>query len=346
MQEIRTVAGGGRRVGRRRTLCRVAAVAAAAVAVSVGAPAPAGAGAATGDDEFKCTGGEQTWTVPPEVLKVYVTVDGAPGGASEFSSSGPGGRAMGTMIVAPGDRFTVIVGCAGSSTDGRGGFGFGNGGDGAFPPGGNPGSGGGGGSALLFEGQPLAVGGGGGGAAVGQDQIDVAGGVGGGLTGDAGNPGACLVRPIPPDCVGSPGGGGTQTGPGAGGVSPPPGPDSDGLDGEGHDGGAGGLLDGPGGVGGGGGGGGGWFGGGGGGGGDDQALANGGGGGSGFADPNFLDNIRLIPGIQDVNGTVTFIYDTSLASTGSTGTANTIAIASLAVLGGALALRIARRQAD
>ena len=211
-------------------------------------------------DTFTCTGGEQTWTVPAGVSQATFVVEGASGGVLGDISPGLGGRAEATVAVTPGTVYTVVVGCQGQKSGGyrpgvppaRGGFGFGQGGDGGPSDSTSSigASAGGGGSAVLLGTDVILVGGGGGGTASGGDP-----GAGGGTTGGAGGP---------TTDTGGGGGAGTATGPGAGGQVPA---GTHGSAGTGHDGGSGSAAAGKDNHGGGGGGGG-WFGGGGGGSGD------------------------------------------------------------------------------
>jgi len=260
-----------------------AARSAALVALSAIAVLVAAAPALAGTPQTLTYGepGSYSWTVPPGIEHVEVTVVGAVGGSAANASCTPGagGRVTGTIPVTPGEQLTVDVGGAGGNGGGgNGGAGGSNGG----APGGSAGnrtpSGGGGGggwSGISTTSGPLLVAGGGGGCGAGASTGTIGNG------GDDETPGQDGFSPG----ATTPGGGGAgaQSGPGAGGIS------DDGVDaadeGDGHDGGAGSgaVFD----SGGGGGGGGGFFGGGGGGGfrPDSGLVAGGGGGGSDFASP-------------------------------------------------------------
>ena len=73
---------------------------------------------------FGCTGAATSWTVPPCVTSVNVTVAGAEGGGS---GGGNGAVLTGTIAVTPGQVIGVSVGCSGtmSGTSTSGGFGGG-----------------------------------------------------------------------------------------------------------------------------------------------------------------------------------------------------------------------------
>lgn len=156
-----------------------------------------------------------TFTVPAGVSKVSALVTGAAGGTTgngnnEGGIGGSGGSVVGTILVTPGQTFTVQGSTRGSNgqaggNPGAGGAGYGNGGNGGnmkklvANPG--AGSGGGGSSALLDSaGTPLIVagggggGGGGGGAVVSCDGGD--GGAGGkpAASGTAGEKSGCVSR--------------------------------------------------------------------------------------------------------------------------------------------------------
>lgn len=110
---------------------------------------------------LNCTGSAQTWTVPPGVTDATVTLNGASGGsgAVPMATGAPGGSAIGSIPVTPGETLQINVGCRGQNaagvSGGTGGFGGGgNGGNGGIStftgPGGGPpllgnGTGGGGG---------------------------------------------------------------------------------------------------------------------------------------------------------------------------------------------------------
>jgi uncharacterized repeat protein (TIGR01451 family) len=220
--------------------------------------------------------GSHTWTVPPAVEHVEVTVVGAAGGSASSGTCTPGagGRVVATIPVTPGEQLAIDVGGAGgNASGGTGGAAGSNGG----APGGSAGSGtpsggggGGGWTGISTSSEPLAVAGGGGGCG--------AGGGDGGSDEAAGQDGSSPGRTTPRG-----GGAGTAGGPGAGGIS------DDGFDGgdEGASFAGGAGFGAVGDAGGGGGGGGGLFGGGGGGGFQppNGVTAGGGGGGSDFAAP-------------------------------------------------------------
>lgn len=208
---------------------------------------------------YSYTGGTQTYTVPPCVSSITVTVAGAEGGGS---AGGNGASVTATIPVNPGDVITMNAGGTGQA----GGGGYGGGGTGVLSNNGVAGYasyGGGGASTLSVNGATVIIAGGGGGTGGGSN--NVAGGGGGCATGITGN-----------STFGLGGGGGTQVAGGSGGVpwaATPPG----GFSGSLGQGGNGGPWD----TASGGGGGGGYYGGGGG--GNDGCCtgANGGGGGGG-----------------------------------------------------------------
>lgn len=290
-----------RHVRTPRILTLAMATIVGSVMLSFGAVSPANAVPTTVN--FGCTGGNQTWTVPPGVTSATFTVDGAAGGDNNFSGVGPGGRAAGTLVVTPGQVFTIVVGCEGERIGyGTGGFGFGHGGNGG--PGGVgtisnglPGAGGGGGSAVLSGSIVVLVGGGGGGSTPAGGSTNPAGGAGGGINGSQGGSG------FSGDAGG---GGGTQTQPGAGAVAPFGG--NSGASGSGNNGGAGAPAASSGSFGsdGGGGGGGGFFGGGGG--SASNSSASAGGGGSGYVAPGVVAG-TLTSGIRSGGGQITIGFD-------------------------------------
>ena len=208
---------------------------------------------------FNYTGSPQTWTVPPCVSSITVTVAGADGGGN---LGGNGAVVTATIPVTPGQVLTINVGGSGNSING----GYGGGGNGFASTDGNVNynsSGGGGASTISVGGTPVIVAAGGGGAGGGSGIV--AGGAGGCATGIAGS-----------NTFGFGGAPGTQVAGGAGGTpwagTPPGG--SNGSLGQGGNGGFWQTASG-------GGGGGGYYGGGGG--GNDGCCtgANGGGGGGG-----------------------------------------------------------------
>lgn len=208
---------------------------------------------------FNYTGSPQTWTVPPCVSSITVTVAGADGGGN---LGGNGAVVTATIPVTPGQVLTINVGGSGNSING----GYGGGGNGFASTDGNVNynsSGGGGASSISIGGTPVIIAAGGGGAGGGSGIV--AGGAGGCATGIAGS-----------NTFGFGGAPGTQVAGGAGGTpwagTPPGG--SNGSLGQGGNGGLWQTASG-------GGGGGGYYGGGGG--GNDGCCtgANGGGGGGG-----------------------------------------------------------------
>lgn len=134
---------------------------------------------------FPCRNGAvETWTTPAGVEQVFAFAVGAAGGTATGSNpAAPGATVSARLTVEPGEALRVIAGCAGEravdSAGGRGGAGYGPGGQGgssAFPA--AAGAGGGGGSALLAsDDTPLVVAGGGGGS--GGDDGRLRGGRGG-----------------------------------------------------------------------------------------------------------------------------------------------------------------------
>ena len=121
---------------------------------------------------FLCQGGTgDTYTVPAGVTQLYVVAAGAAGAnTSQAKPAVSGATVSAALAVEPGQTLNVLVGCAGrraaDSNGGRGGRGYGHGGDGgssAFEL--SNGAGGGGGSAVLDAGAaPLLVAGGGAGS--------------------------------------------------------------------------------------------------------------------------------------------------------------------------------------
>lgn len=144
------------------------------------------------------TGSSQSWTVPPNVTSVSVTVTGADGGnggndggSGLGAAGGPGGRVTGSLAVTPGETLTIYVGGAGgngsssvSNTGGGaagnsgGGYGGGAGGNAGGSGSSGGGGGGGGASAILRGGTVLAVAGGAGGGGGGGNTSPTAGTVG------------------------------------------------------------------------------------------------------------------------------------------------------------------------
>lgn len=208
---------------------------------------------------YSYTGGTQSYTVPPCVTSITVTVAGADGGGP---SGGNGAVVTYTIPVTPGDVITMNAGGSGVA----GGVGYGGGGTGFLSSDGNASYasyGGGGASTVFVNGTPVIIAAGG-------------GGTGGGSNNVAGGGGGCATGLIGASTFGIGGGIGTQVSGGSGGTpwaSTPPGGQAGSL----GQGGNGGLWQ----TASGGGGGGGYYGGGGG--GNDGCCtgANGGGGGGG-----------------------------------------------------------------
>ena len=146
-------------------------------------------------------GGSQSWTVPPCVTSINVTVAGGEGGGS---TGGNGAVISGTLNVTPGQTITGTAGGAG--TAGTSGGGSNGGGSGQNSGIGWPSYGGGGASTLVVGGTTMVVAGGG-------------GGVGGGPTFGAGGAGGCPNGANGGDSYGDAGTGGTAT---AGGIGGPP----------------------------------------------------------------------------------------------------------------------------
>jgi len=130
---------------------------------------------------FNYTGSPQTWTVPPCVSSITVTVAGADGGGN---LGGNGAVVTATIPVTPGQVLTINVGGSGNSING----GYGGGGNGFASTDGNVNynsSGGGGASSISIGGTPVIIAAGGGGAGGGSGIV--AGGAGGCATGIAGS---------------------------------------------------------------------------------------------------------------------------------------------------------------
>ena len=180
------------------------------------------------------TGAPQTWTVPPNVVRLDLDLAGAQGGgASGGYFPGGGGRVQAKLTVTPGQTLNVYVGGQGgamapcSPCSGGGGGWNGGGGPGFFDPTGAfsyPWGGGGGATDIRVGGTALSnrvvVGGGGGGAVVVGYTV-APGGAGGGLVGGSGGP---CVYSDPQTGVytlgACGGGGGTQSAGGAAGADP------------------------------------------------------------------------------------------------------------------------------
>ena len=260
--------------------------------------------------DFPFTGAVTNWVVPNCVTSITITAEGAQGGNADSQTGGPGFVPGGlgavvtaTIPVTPGDNISINVGGQGS----LGTAGYNGGGAGFFSTDGNlnnASAGGGGSTNIDINGIPYIIAAGGGGAGGGTWTFSAennGGGDGGCVSGEAPSPGS--------PWIGTGGGGGTQTAPGAGGApwaGVPPG-GSTGVGGTGGMGGA--WQTAPG-----GGGGGGYFGGGGG--GNDGCCtgANGGAGGGGGS--------SLVPaGGGCVQGTNTGNGFVSITYTGGSATA-------------------------
>lgn len=158
---------------------------------------------------FTFTGSPQNFEVPMGVTQVQAHVVGGSGGGIDGQQRSFAGFVDGIIPVTPGETLTIIVadlGTDGSNTTSlpAGGYGDGNGGNGAFDDQGSAGSGGGASSILRLSAR-LLTGGGGGGAGNPNHMTPRAGG-------DGGSPGQNGAGSIPPA-----GQGGTNTTPGQGG---------------------------------------------------------------------------------------------------------------------------------
>ena len=153
---------------------------------------------------FGFTDGTQSYTVPADVCAVVLDVAGAAGGEDYFETAGgPGGTGQATVVVAPGEQLTVLVGGEGSEAPAIGGYN--GGGATASGDGAQGGSGGGATDVLVTSTSTVLLEAGGGG---GQGFDNGAGGAGG-TGGDAnasGTDGAAA-----PALFGSAGGGGGAT---------------------------------------------------------------------------------------------------------------------------------------
>ena len=265
---------------------------------------------------FNFTGGIQNWVVPPCVTSITIVAEGAQGGNADSQSNGPGFVPGGlgavvtaTIPVVPGDNISINVGGQG----GLGTAGYNGGGTGFFSSDGNlnnASAGGGGSTNINVNGIPYIIAAGGGGAGGGTwtfSPENNGGGDGGCVSGEAPNPGS--------PWIGVGGGGGTQTGPGAGGApwaGVPPG----GSSGVGGTGGMGGQWQ----TASGGGGGGGYFGGGGG--GNDGCCtgANGGAGGGGGSSL-VPGGAGCVQGANTGNGVVSITYSSAAPTMTSPNTA-------------------------
>ncbi len=156
---------------------------------------------------FVYTGSAQTWTVPPCVNSINVTVAGAKGGGS---TGGTGAILTATIAVTPGQVLNIYVG--GMGTVGNASGGFNGGGTGRASTDGNSAyhsCGGGGASDIRIGGTALSnrviVAGGGGGKGGGSSQV-------------CGGNAACVNGLAGCSTYGAGGGGGTQTAGGTGGA--------------------------------------------------------------------------------------------------------------------------------
>lgn len=231
---------------------------------------------------FNYTGAVQTYTVPPCVNSITVTVYGAQGGDGSTAPGGLGGSVQATLAVTPGEVLNVYVGQTGADNTGNGPTSFNGGGSTfSYSSGGTAGSGGGASDirrAPYSTADRLVVAGGGGGG--GYQNCN--GGHGGGLTGQDGIP-----FPSWPNAGGK---GGSQSNGGAGGIAccSCPTYTTSGVLFQGGNGSGDGA--------GGGGGGGGYYGGGG-------ACFSGGGGGSNYADPS-ATGVTHAQGVRSNDGQV------------------------------------------
>jgi hypothetical protein len=287
--------------------------------------------------EYQFTGSLQGFTVPPGVDSVTIGAVGGLGGGNPNPDTFPTpGGVQGTLAVASGDIFSILVAGAGGDTDGTSSGVGGYGGGGA----GGPDAGGGGGASVVSgPGATLQeVAGGGGGSA---DDGNTPGGEGGNPLSGGCSPDCSSLDGLAGICscsneASTPGEGGTQMAGGAGGSADigvgsgtcpaggtagtsGVGPASASSPGAGGTGGAAGIEMTPCGGGAGGGGGGGFYGGGGGGGGAGGADTgsdglSSGGGGSSYANPDLTDTTESgfysVPSLQPsgANGLVAIFY--------------------------------------
>lgn len=154
---------------------------------------------------FNFTGNVQSWTVPPCVTSISVTMAGADGGGT---SGGNGAVISGTLAVTPGQVLNIYVGGTGTCNTNSGG-GWNGGGTGkAANSGANGSCGGGGATDIRIGGTALA------------NRVMVAaggGGMGGGTQDAAGGAGGCATGATGINSFGGGGTGGTQTSGGVGG---------------------------------------------------------------------------------------------------------------------------------
>lgn len=155
---------------------------------------------------FNFTGNVQSWTVPPCVTSISVTMAGADGGGT---SGGNGAVISGTLAVTPGQVLNIYVGGTGTCNTNSGG-GWNGGGTGkAANSSANGSCGGGGATDIRIGGTALA------------NRVMVAaggGGMGGGTQDAAGGVGGCASGATGVNSFGGGGTGGTQTSGGAGGT--------------------------------------------------------------------------------------------------------------------------------
>ena len=236
---------------------------------------------------FNFTGSSQSWTVPPCVTSVAVSVSGASGGGT---ASGLGATITGNITVTPGDVITIQVGGTGTGTNAT----YGGGGSGQISGIGFPSFAGGGASSISLNGTVIIVAGGG-------------GGTGGGDTFSSGGNGGCPDGTIGQTNYGGGGGPGTLTSGGIGGILWDSGGTPSGQNGSLGQGGNGGVdlqfENGPG-----GGGGGGYYGGGGGGSDNISIVSFMGGGGGGGGSSLIPSGSNCIEGNNSGNGIISFTF--------------------------------------
>ncbi len=236
---------------------------------------------------FNFTGSSQSWTVPPCVTSVAVSVSGASGGGT---ASGLGATITGNITVTPGDVITIQVGGTGTGTNAT----YGGGGSGQISGIGFPSFAGGGASSISLNGTVIIVAGGG-------------GGTGGGDTFSSGGNGGCPDGTIGQTNYGGGGGPGTLTSGGVGGILWASGGTPSGQNGSLGQGGNGGVDlqfgNGPG-----GGGGGGYYGGGGGGSDNISIVSFMGGGGGGGGSSLIPSGSNCIEGNNSGNGIISFTF--------------------------------------
>ena len=238
-------------------------------------------------ENFNFTGSSQSWTVPPCVTSVAVSVSGASGGGT---AGGLGATITGNITVTPGDVITIQVGGTGTGTNAT----YGGGGSGQISGIGFPSFAGGGASSISLNGTVIIVAGGG-------------GGTGGGDTFSSGGNGGCPDGTIGGTNYGGGGGPGTLTSGGVGGILWASGGTPSGQNGSLGQGGNGGVDlqfgNGPG-----GGGGGGYYGGGGGGSDNISIVSFMGGGGGGGGSSLIPSGSNCIEGNNSGNGIISFTF--------------------------------------